>query len=35
VLASYGYGKIDETELGSAPRIRRFADLAGAVGVDT
>lgn len=34
VLASYGYGKIDETELGGAPRIRRFAELAAAVGVD-
>jgi phosphoglycolate phosphatase len=28
VFASYGYGKVDETELGSAPRIARFADLA-------
>jgi phosphoglycolate phosphatase len=27
VLASYGYGKIDETELGASPRIRTFADL--------
>jgi phosphoglycolate phosphatase len=27
VFASYGYGKVDETELGSAPRIVRFADL--------
>jgi phosphoglycolate phosphatase len=33
VLASYGYGKIDETELGSAPRIRRFADLPASLGV--
>ena len=30
VLASYGYGKIDETELGSSPRIRSFAELPGA-----
>jgi phosphoglycolate phosphatase len=34
VLASYGYGKIDETELGGEPRIRSFAELAAAVGVD-
>lgn len=27
VLATYGYGKVDETEVGAAPRIRRFADL--------
>ena len=33
VLASYGYGKIDETELGSSPRIRAFADLPAALGV--
>lgn len=33
VLASYGYGKIDETELGSAPRIRAFAELLAAVGI--
>jgi phosphoglycolate phosphatase len=31
VLAGYGYGKIDETELGASPRIRRFADLPGAL----
>lgn len=28
ILASYGYGKVDETEVGPAPRIRRFAELA-------
>jgi phosphoglycolate phosphatase len=33
VLASYGYGKIDQTELGASPRIRAFADLPGAIGV--
>ena len=32
VLASYGYGKIDETELGASPRIRSFADLPVAIG---
>jgi phosphoglycolate phosphatase len=32
VLASYGYGKIDETELGSSPRIRGFAELPAALG---
>jgi phosphoglycolate phosphatase len=29
VLASYGYGKVDETELGTSPRIRGFAELLG------
>lgn len=33
VLATYGYGRIDETELGAAPRIRAFADLPAALGV--
>ncbi len=33
VLASYGYGKIDETELGSSRRIRGFADLPAAFGI--
>jgi phosphoglycolate phosphatase len=33
VLASFGYGKIDETELGASPRIRAFADLPSALGV--
>jgi phosphoglycolate phosphatase len=33
VLASYGYGKIDETELGTAPRIRAFAELPAALGI--
>jgi len=33
VLASYGYGKIDETELGASPRIRSFADLPAALGL--
>jgi phosphoglycolate phosphatase len=33
VLASYGYGKIDETELGSSPRIRSFVELSAALGV--
>jgi phosphoglycolate phosphatase len=28
VFAGYGYGKVDETELGAAPRIARFADIA-------
>ena len=27
VFASYGYGKVDETELGATPRLARFADL--------
>jgi phosphoglycolate phosphatase len=27
VFATYGYGKVDETELGTSPRITRFADL--------
>jgi phosphoglycolate phosphatase len=27
VFAGYGYGKVDETELGAAPRIARFADI--------
>lgn len=31
VLASYGYGKIDETEMGASPRIRAFADLPAAL----
>lgn len=31
VLASYGYGKVDETELGAAPRIASFADLPYAI----
>ena len=33
VLASYGYGKIDETELGASPRIRNFADLPASLGL--
>jgi phosphoglycolate phosphatase len=33
VLASYGYGKIDETELGDSPRIRAFTDLPHALGL--
>jgi phosphoglycolate phosphatase len=33
VLASYGYGKIDETELAASPRIRAFADLPAALGM--
>lgn len=33
VLASYGYGKIDETELGASPRIKHFRDLRAALGV--
>ena len=33
VLASYGYGKIDETELADSPRIRKFADLPRALGL--
>jgi phosphoglycolate phosphatase len=32
VLATYGYGKVDETELGAAPRIASFADLPNALG---
>jgi len=34
-LASYGYGygKIDESELGASPRIRSVADLPAALGV--
>jgi phosphoglycolate phosphatase len=33
VLASYGYGKVDETELGTSPRLRAFAELPAALGV--
>jgi phosphoglycolate phosphatase len=33
VLASFGYGKVDETELGSNPRIRSFAELPTVLGV--
>jgi phosphoglycolate phosphatase len=33
VLAGYGYGKIDETELGGSPRIRSFADLPAALRI--
>jgi phosphoglycolate phosphatase len=33
VLASYGYGKIDETELAPSPRIRTFADLPAALAI--
>jgi phosphoglycolate phosphatase len=33
VLASYGYGKVDETELGVSPRIRSFADVPAALGL--
>ena len=33
VLAAYGYGKIDETELGGSPRIRTFAELPAALGL--
>ena len=33
VLASYGYGKIDVTELGASPRIRSFADLLATPGL--
>ena len=32
VLASYGYGKVDETELGRSPRIRSFSELPAALG---
>jgi phosphoglycolate phosphatase len=32
VLASYGYGKIDETELAASPRIRGFAELLTTLG---
>jgi phosphoglycolate phosphatase len=31
VLATYGYGKVDESELGASPRIRAFADLPSAL----
>jgi phosphoglycolate phosphatase len=31
VFARYGYGKIDETELGPSPSIARFADLTGLI----
>jgi phosphoglycolate phosphatase len=33
VLATYGYGKIDETELGACRRIRAFAELPAVLGV--
>jgi phosphoglycolate phosphatase len=32
ILATYGYGKVDETEAGAAPRIRKFADLRALLG---
>jgi phosphoglycolate phosphatase len=32
VLATFGYGKIDETELGASPRIRTFTELPAAIG---
>lgn len=33
VLASYGYGKVDETEVGASPRIRSFGELPEALGL--
>jgi phosphoglycolate phosphatase len=33
VLASFGYGKVDETELGPTPRIRSFTELPAALGI--
>ncbi|HJR71120.1 MAG TPA: HAD-IA family hydrolase [Gammaproteobacteria bacterium] len=33
VLASYGYGKIDETEFAASPRIGTFADLPATLGL--
>ena len=33
VLASYGYGKIDETELADSPRIHKFVELPRALGL--
>lgn len=33
VLASYGYGRVDQSELAGAPRIQRFADLPRALGL--
>jgi phosphoglycolate phosphatase len=33
VLADYGYGKVDEAELGASPRIRSFAELPAALGL--
>jgi phosphoglycolate phosphatase len=32
VLASYGYGKVDETELGGSPRIGQLSELPAALG---
>jgi phosphoglycolate phosphatase len=32
VFASYGYGKVDETELGTLPRITRFGEIARLLG---
>jgi phosphoglycolate phosphatase len=32
VLASYGYGKIDEAELGASPRIRCLPELHAVLG---
>ena len=32
VFASYGYGKVDETELASTPRIARFGELEQLIG---
>lgn len=34
VLVTYGYGRVDETELGSTPRISSFAELPAALGLD-
>jgi len=33
VLAGYGYGKVDDAELGVSPRIRRFDEICAALGV--
>jgi len=33
VLATYGYGKLDETELADSPRIRKFSELPHALGL--
>jgi phosphoglycolate phosphatase len=33
VFAAYGYGKIDDAELGVSPRIRTFPELPAALGL--
>jgi phosphoglycolate phosphatase len=32
ILATYGYGKVDESEVGASPRIRQFTELLSLIG---